>query len=159
MGKENDELKDYLYYNDLINELKGLIIGREDINERIKLINQDIESGEKCLITERQLEYARELSEILKRVKSKQQLGESCVLLLREEIKVLNIKKIEAIFRDNPVVKEHPAPNKKYTPHESHNGFVEWQPISERYEVPGLMPRAPRELHPKLVKKKKPEAY
>lgn len=159
MGKENDELKDYLYYNDLINELKGLIFGREDINERIKLRNQDIESGEKGLITERQLVYARDLLEILERVKSKQQLGESCILLLREEIKVLNMKRMEAIFRENPVVQEHPTPNKKYTPHESHNGFVEWQPISERYEVPGLMPRAPREMHPKLTKKKKPEAY
>jgi len=159
MGKENDELKDYLYYNDLINELKGLIIGREDINERIKLRKQDIESGENGLITEKQLIYARDLLEILERVKSKQQLGESCILLLREEIKVLNMKRMEAIFRENPIVQEHPTPNKKYTPHETHNGFVEWQPISERYEVPGLMPRAPREIHPKLTKKKKPEAY
>jgi len=160
---ENLELKDKLYYSDLIYEIEGLIHksnrGIEAVDKRIKLRKQDVEVEINGVKTKRKSEYAKDLLEILERVKTKQQSGENYISLLKEEIKVLNMKRIEAIFRENPIVQEHPSPNKKYTPHESHNGFVEWQPISERYEVPGLMPRAPREMHPKLTKKKKPEAY
>jgi len=159
VSNRNNELKDALYYSDLISEIKGLIYGRENINERIKLRKQDIESEENGVKTKRQSEYTKDLLEILERVKLKHQLGGDYISLLRDEIKNLMRKRTEAIFRDNPIVKEHPVPEKKFIPHESHNGFVEWQPISERYEVPGLMPRAPRKMHPKLTKKKKNEIY
>ena len=46
-----------------------------------------------------------------------------------------------------PIVTEHPEPEKRYrksTPHKQ----PEYQPLSERYEVPGLMPRAPRRSNP-----------
>lgn len=46
-----------------------------------------------------------------------------------------------------PIVTEHPEPEKRYrksTP----NKQPEYQPLSERYEVPGLMPPAPRKCNP-----------
>lgn len=42
-----------------------------------------------------------------------------------------------------PIVTEHPEPSKVYRKSEPHP-YLQYQPISERYEVPGLMPRAPR---------------
>ena len=42
-----------------------------------------------------------------------------------------------------PIVTEHPEPSRIYRRSESHP-FIQYQPISERYEVPGLMPSAPR---------------
>lgn len=42
-----------------------------------------------------------------------------------------------------PIVTEHPDPIKIYRKSET-KSFLDYQPVSERYEVPGLMPRAPR---------------
>lgn len=161
---ENLELKDELYYNDLIYEIEGLIHksnrGIEAVDKRIKLRKQDVEVEENGIITKRKSEYAKDLLEILERVKIKQQSGENHISLLREEIKLLRTKRLEAIFRYNPIVPEHPTPEKKYTIHEGHKGFVEWQPMFERYEVPGLMPKAPQKdpnkIHPRLKRNKKP---
>lgn len=47
-----------------------------------------------------------------------------------------------------PVVTEHPEPSKVYRNSEPHS-FVQYQPLSERYEVPGLMPKAPRKKEEK----------
>lgn len=46
-----------------------------------------------------------------------------------------------------PVVPEHPEPTKRYPKH-AHHEQPNWQPPSERYEVPGLLPRAPRKSNP-----------
>lgn len=42
-----------------------------------------------------------------------------------------------------PIVTERPQRQKVYKKSETRS-FLDYQPISERYEVPGLMPRAPR---------------
>ena len=42
-----------------------------------------------------------------------------------------------------PVITEHPKPSVGFRKHTTHI-YSRWQPISERYEVPGLLPRAPR---------------
>lgn len=159
---ETLELKNELYYSDLIYEIEGLIHksnrGIEEVDKRIKLRKQNVEVEVNGVKTKRKSEYAKDLLEILERVKIRQQSGENYISLLREEVKLLRTKRLEAIFRYNPIVSEHPKPEKKYTIHERHNGFVEWQPMSERYEVPGLMPKAPQKdpskIHPRLRNKK-----
>lgn len=42
-----------------------------------------------------------------------------------------------------PIVTEHPEPEKVYRK-SVQGSFLDYQPVSERYEVPGLMPPAPR---------------
>lgn len=42
-----------------------------------------------------------------------------------------------------PVITEHPKPEKKYRRSKPHI-FNYYQPLSERYEVPGLLPRIPK---------------
>ena len=44
-----------------------------------------------------------------------------------------------------PIVTEHPEPEKRYRKSVP-NKQPEYQPLSERYDVPGLMPRAPRKI-------------
>lgn len=39
-----------------------------------------------------------------------------------------------------PVITEHPPASKGYPKHERHEGFIQYQPLSERYLVPGLLP-------------------
>lgn len=47
-----------------------------------------------------------------------------------------------------PVVTEHPKPSVGFRKHKTHI-YSRWQPPSERYEVPGLMPKVPREKEEK----------
>lgn len=51
-----------------------------------------------------------------------------------------------------PVISEHPPKRNGYPRHETHHGFVEFQPLSERYQVPGLLPTTD-EMPSQLVKK------
>ena len=41
-----------------------------------------------------------------------------------------------------PVVPEHPEPSRGYRKSKTES-FLEYQPLSERYQVPGLLPRVP----------------
>ena len=43
-----------------------------------------------------------------------------------------------------PVVPWHPEPSKVYRKSKTES-FLDYQPLSERYQVPGLLPRVPRE--------------
>ena len=49
-----------------------------------------------------------------------------------------------------PVVTEHPNPSVGLRKHKPHI-FSEWQPLSERYQVPGLLPKVPREKEEKPI--------
>lgn len=40
-----------------------------------------------------------------------------------------------------PVIIEHPPKSKGYPKHKRHEGFIQYQPVSERYLVPGLLPK------------------
>jgi len=42
-----------------------------------------------------------------------------------------------------PVVQEHPEPSKVYRKSKTES-FLDYQPFSERYQVPGLLPKVPR---------------
>lgn len=46
-----------------------------------------------------------------------------------------------------PIITKHPELQKTYRRSEP-NIFNSYQPLSERYEIPGLMPKAPRKPRP-----------
>ena len=80
----------------------------------------------------------------------KEHLCEYCFNMVKSAKNIKHQKKCvvnEAISK--PIVTERPSVSNTYRIAEPHKGFVEWQPISERYEVPGLMPRAPRKSREK----------
>ncbi len=43
-----------------------------------------------------------------------------------------------------PVVPYHPEPSKVYRKSKPHS-FINYQPLSERYQVPGLLPKTSKE--------------
>lgn len=58
-----------------------------------------------------------------------------------------------------PVVTEHPPASKGYPKHERHEGFIQYQPMSKRYLVPGLLPNKQKieeQCGPVLTKKPQP---
>ena len=55
-----------------------------------------------------------------------------------------------------PVITEHPSKSKGYPKHSRHEGFIQYQPLSERYLVPGLLPKKQKnegQSRPVLTKK------
>ena len=55
-----------------------------------------------------------------------------------------------------PVITEHPPKSKGYPKHRRHEGFIQYQPLSERYLVPGLLPKKQKneeQSGPALTKK------
>lgn len=82
----------------------------------------------------------------------KEYLCEFCFYRVKNDIKDYRNHFNEELWK--PVVQEHPPVSNTYPIHKRHIGFIDYQPLSDRYQVPGLLPKTQTEDNPKFKRHK-----
>lgn len=169
----NLEVKDALYYSDLMYELRSLAGFEQDkdeateerIIERSKSIVEEQETGPFRYLNKLSV-FQQELFEIVSDISKKAGVTFTSLSaiskypeLVKEILIELEEKRKETLWE--PIIKEHPESglnNKQTYGDSTHYGFVEPQEDSEKYEYKGLYPssKSTQQGKLRLVKKLTP---